>query len=330
MNINPKFLITIGIALLLGTIFVAIISDKTVAITDLTKVTDSVDISSARLFTEATTKINNETLNAVSNSTGRNFAVSGYNNVVCTVVTVTNFSSGDIVTSAYWTATNCNLKTKVVRSTNATVNNETLTAVDKTTGVDLAVNAKKDVKCYITAVTNASSGAAVFSGNWTATNCNVKTLAGTEYEDNDLNVTYIYHYISDYEDQKLNVTYTYTYRTKDGAINTTYPIVISKATYNGNYPECKVTTIELTNQSGATMAATTDYVFTDTTAVLTLNDVVSLNSSTSNSTTATYDYCGENYVGGWARNVTRLVPGFYVLAILAAGIFLAYLLLKED
>jgi hypothetical protein len=58
-----------------------------------------------------------------------------------------------------------------------------------------------------------------------------------------------------------------------------------------------------------------------------LKNTLALNSSASNTTTAMYAYCPNEYIGSWAKTVMNLIPGFFALALLGAGIYVAYQLI---
>ncbi len=80
-------------------------------------------------------------------------------------------------------------------STSGSVTNETLTTVTET-GEDFAVVDYRDVACTVTLVHNASNGAVIGSGNYTATNCNLAS-ADAEFNNTNWNVTYTYVYNAD-------------------------------------------------------------------------------------------------------------------------------------
>ena len=85
------------------------------------------------------------------------------------------------------------------------------------------------------------------------------------------------------------------------------------------------------NQSGDYMTKNTDYIVTSTTGSFTLKNVKNLNSSTSNTTTVSYSYCGDGYMNSsWGRTILNVNVGLYALAILIIVIILAYLYLKDN
>ena len=50
-----------------------------------------------------------------------------------------------------------------------------------------------------------------------------------------------------------------------------------------------------------------------------------------NTTYVTYTYCPNEYVtSGWAKNITNLVPGFFVLALFIAAAFIIFYILRNE
>jgi len=96
------------------------------------------------------------------------------------------------------------------RSDSATITNETLTTVDNVTAEDLSVADYWRCASSITTVTNATDGATISSGNYTASGC---TIVGTATMDSNFlntnwNVTYDWSYIVNGEaEQTINATY---------------------------------------------------------------------------------------------------------------------------
>lgn len=234
-------LITLAVALLMSTMFVGVLATQIADKTELTPATDTLNIGPARLMSWAgNATINNEDLSTVSSTTGADFAVIGYDSVICVIINITNATSGVLVTSTNYTQTNCHIRT--------------------------------------------NSGAA-------------------------------------YENESLHASYLYNYKDVNGALDDTYEFTITNAIYSGwraDYSECEVNAITLKNQTGDIMTATTDYVFTPDTAILTLNNVDNLNGTASNSTTLLYDHCGDDYITGWGNSTFKLIPGIFVLMILCS------------
>ena len=58
-------------------------------------------------------------------------------------------------------------------------------------------------------------------------------------------------------------------------------------------------------------------------------NTLDINSSVSNVTTITYNYCADDYItSDWARQTLKLSPGLFSLMILAAGLAGAYVLFE--
>jgi len=200
----------------------------------------------------------------------------------------------------------------------STVNHvtEALTAVSNTTGKNLAAYDYLRVACAVSNVTNTTGLELVTAGNYTITNCNINITAASTYTDQDLTVGYNYTWVNNW-----------------GTINATYPIAtLANAVYTGKqgYSECLVSTIVYKNQSGATLTDPTNYVFVMDVATLTLRPSVGINNSKFNTTTATYSYCADGYVGGWAQTTLRLVPGFFALALFGVALFVMYNVLQKE
>ena len=247
----------------MGVILVSIIANNTVTSTQLSSVTDTVDISSLRTYTtQPAAEIANESI--AFNSTANSLSVSTLSGVICTDFLVTNSTGGETITS----------------------------------------------------------------GNYTATSaCTITAVAASTY----LNIA------------DVNVSYNYTYHDPSGAINTTAILeaddvltqAASATTWKTGDTACAISSIQLYNQTGDLMTVTTDYTWaTDgngNTGNLTLVNVGDLNTSISNSTTITYNYCPDNYLAAsWQRTILNLVPGFFALAILIGAAFVILRILKNE
>lgn len=96
------------------------------------------------------------------------------------------------------------------------------------------------------------------------------------------------------------------------------------------YSACGVDAITVKNASGNALTETTDYVITamnPTCSGVTAGDLHFVNSTalvnhkTSNSTTITYGYCGDEYLGkSWSISVLNMVAGFLALLCLAGAV----------
>jgi hypothetical protein len=111
--------------------------------------------------------------------------------------------------------------------------------------------------------------------------------------------------------------------------------------FRTDYSECEITSlISVTNYSGTAKTTPAKYNFTaassSTPAYITLagGDVIDTAkdwiSATSNTTFVTYRYCADDYIGGWAKTVTNLVPGFFAIAIMIAAAFIIFWILKKE
>ena len=116
-------------------------------------------------------------------------------------------------------------------------------------------------------------------------------------------------------------------------INETVSITLSKAPtgWKTEYTDCDISNFVLLNQSGATMTATTDYVLTASTGTITFVNNDNMNETSSNATTASYNYCQDEYLPiDWQRNSLTLVIGFFALALLISSIALFYSVAKDS
>lgn len=96
------------------------------------------------------------------------------------------------------------------------------------------------------------------------------------------------------------------------------------AGWRAEHPECEVATIILYNQTGEIMTDPTDYVFVIDIGRLRLQNTENLNTSTSNTTNVKYTYCPDDYITGWPQTVLNLIPGFFAIALIGAGLFLLW------
>lgn len=213
-----------------------------------------------------------------------------------------------------------------VYSSNTLIGNETLTTVENVTGESFSVAGLAGVNCTVTTpvFTNATGGEIITSTNYTVTNCLVKSTAN-----------------SPYINKNWNVTFTYKYGTQWGAINTTYvfsaPTILShpaSTSWKTDESTCAITSINLKNQTGGDQVATTAYTWvTDgnqATGSLTLKNVATLNSTTSNSTTITYQTCPDDYLTqSWSRDTLLLVVGLFAVALLVFSVGMFYSLAKD-
>jgi hypothetical protein len=112
----------------------------------------------------------------------------------------------------------------------------------------------------------------------------------------------------------------------------TYP---ASTSWKTDYADCAITSIRMKNQTGGILTDGVDYNWVDdgsrARGSLSLVNTLNLNTSLSNTTTITYDYCTEDYLAeGWGRTVLNMVPGFFALAILIGVAFVIFWILKKE
>jgi hypothetical protein len=95
---------------------------------------------------------------------------------------------------------------------------------------------------------------------------------------------------------------------------------------------CYITNSLVKNASGTTLTSGTDYQLNTVTGQIHFLSTAAVNQSfASNLTSINYQYCPDNVVGeSWARTITDLIAGFFVLGILGIGIFLVIKLTKDE
>ena len=109
--------------------------------------------------------------------------------------------------------------------------------------------------------------------------------------------------------------------------------------FRTDYSECEVTALTtIKNYSGTAMTTPLLYNFTKASGTTAAYIQIPTNGTagnwtnpTSNTTTVTYWYCGDNYIGGWAGTVTDLVPGFFAIGIMIiAALIILWIMKKEN
>lgn len=109
----------------------------------------------------------------------------------------------------------------------------------------------------------------------------------------------------------------------------------TKDEWKNDYGACAITVTagELTNLTGTyALVDGTDYNLTTDGYVAFFNSSLAWNATIgSNSTLISYTHCPDDYIAiGWHRSVLFLVPGFFALGILGAGIALFYGVMKKE
>jgi hypothetical protein len=143
-------------------------------------------------------------------------------------------------------------------------------------------------------------------------------------------------------------TATETLNLAPAIVNGTYinqtPISLGTNTlqsgFRTDYDECVVTALaSITNYTGTAMTTPLLYNFTAAsgTTPATITIATALNTASAgnwtgavNSSTVTYQYCKDNYVGGWARTVSDMVPGFFAIGIMIISALIIVWIMKKE
>lgn len=156
-------------------------------------------------------------------------------------------------------------------------------------------------------IINARNGSTIInSGNYTVNASGfVKNLTSIEYN------TVVFNW-------------TYTYTSTSSGINTSYQFQVNNGvgTWRADYSDCLASSIDYRNQSSNLLTASTDYIYTSSTGILTLLNTASLNrTAAGNTTTADYSYCQDGYMTlGWGRTSIDTAIGLFGVALLLAGV----------
>jgi hypothetical protein len=126
--------------------------------------------------------------------------------------------------------------------------------------------------------------------------------------------------------------------------NVTYDYQLTKLddAWRQDFAECSKSTLAtgtniiIYNSTGAEMmnngacsGTTNEYYIVEGDSTLNICNVDNTNKSTF--MTVKYNTCpSEGYVGGWAQQVFKLIPGFFALAILIGAAFVIFKVLKEE
>lgn len=126
-----------------------------------------------------------------------------------------------------------------------------------------------------------------------------------------------------------NISYASAREASTGAVDTTaFSIANSPTTWR--ITGCPITGLILHNSSSS-LTNIVDYTFTASTGAIVFNNTANVNGSASNTTTATYQYCDDEYLTqGWNRTIINLVPGFFALALMAVGVGLFYGVMRNE
>ena len=126
-----------------------------------------------------------------------------------------------------------------------------------------------------------------------------------------------------------NISYAAARETATGAVDTT-AIVIANYPTTWRITGCPIIGLVLHNSSSS-LTNVVDYVFTASTGSIAFNNTDNVNGSASNTTTATYVYCNNEYLTqGWNRTIIDLVPGFFAIALMGISIGLFYGVMRQE
>jgi len=115
-------------------------------------------------------------------------------------------------------------------------------------------------------------------------------------------------------------------------VNGTNVFTLVNAPTGWKITDCPITSFSMANQTGVAATVTTDYVFFANNGTLFLKNTTIWGdcSATANATTATYNYCSDEYLNStWGRAILNLVAGFFALALLGASVGLFYSVAKD-
>lgn len=124
-------------------------------------------------------------------------------------------------------------------------------------------------------------------------------------------------------------------RNGTGSLNTSYVFSVAHPATGTNLEiaECLPrATFVMKNSTGATMAATTNYVLSESgDGTFNVTNVVPLNNSVSNTTYVSYSYCQDGYItnSDWAKTILNLVAGFLALMLFGGAVVVMYMIYKD-
>ena len=115
----------------------------------------------------------------------------------------------------------------------------------------------------------------------------------------------------------------------NGTINSSVEFTIANVPTTWRITGCPIVGITLYNSTSSLTVV--DYTFTASTGIITFNNSANVNGSASNTTSATYQYCDNEYLTqGWNRTIINLVPGFFAIALMGIGIGLFFAIGRKE
>ena len=108
-------------------------------------------------------------------------------------------------------------------------------------------------------------------------------------------------------------------------------VTVTNAPTSWKSEDCPLTNVVVTNNTGTVLLLDTDYTLTASTGTIVFKNTTStVNTSLGNVALVDYSYCGTGYVNSsWGRTLLGTNTGLFAIAILVAGIALAYTLLGK-
>lgn len=123
------------------------------------------------------------------------------------------------------------------------------------------------------------------------------------------------------------------------SINETYPLPITNVPTGWKIADCPITSFSMVNQTSVAATVTTDYVFhggngtlyLQNSSTFVLPNCSATETGISNTTTLTYNYCGDDYMNlSWGRTILNLISGFFAIALLIASVGIFYSVARDN
>lgn len=133
-------------------------------------------------------------------------------------------------------------------------------------------------------------------------------------------------------EKKWSGTETFTeVRGAGGVVNGNHNFTIANPPTGWKQEDCTIGDFVLKNVSGYTMTDGTDYTFNQKYGNFTIKSTIPTNmSSLSNTTTATYTYCGDDYTNlNWGRTAINTTMGLYAIGAFLISVGLFYSVYKD-
>lgn len=127
-----------------------------------------------------------------------------------------------------------------------------------------------------------------------------------------------------------NSLWNFSYTVKYQDINTTYNFTVTQAPTGWKSTDCPLSTTGSLTNGSTTLTRNTDFKGTTDGKYSLMGSLIN-NLTQTNTYSATYSYCADDYLNSsWGRSVFSMVPGFFALALIGVGLYLAYYLLRKE